>query len=59
MALRVAAFQSAYTEDLAEAVGALHDGFRWCDDHGVDIACFPECFLGRAVHDVRLKPTAS
>jgi predicted amidohydrolase len=44
--LRVAAFQSAYTEDLDEAEAEVRRGLRWCDDHRVHIACFPECYLG-------------
>lgn len=44
--LRVAAFQSAYTENLDEAEAELRRGLRWCDDHGVHVACFPECYLG-------------
>ncbi|MFZ6654616.1 carbon-nitrogen hydrolase family protein [Undibacterium sp. TJN19] len=44
--LRIAAFQRKPLFDkLPATLARLAHDLRWCDEHGVDVAVFPECYL--------------
>ena len=44
--MRVAAWQPRFTHDVAEAVEQVRDALRRADADGVDLVCFPECYVG-------------
>ena len=44
--MRVAAWQPPFTNDVDEAVARLRAALRQADTGGVDLVCFPECYVG-------------
>ena len=44
--MRIVAYQPPATADVAEAVERLRDALAKADAEGIDLVCFPECYIG-------------